>query len=114
LEKSVFANENGVLPSSATTSLEDFGPKQVKHPHANKISEVTGYSQGRETVLHGFRADSLISLWNEYLVMKVHNAIIVTFVHGCFWFVMYAHPMFMLHSLINHLLCANYSAQLHL
>jgi anaphase-promoting complex subunit 3 len=62
LKKSVFANENGVLPSSATASLEDFSPKQVKHPHANKISEVPGYSQGRETVLHGFRADSLISL----------------------------------------------------
>jgi anaphase-promoting complex subunit 3 len=27
LEKSVFANENGVLPSSATASLEDFSPK---------------------------------------------------------------------------------------
>jgi hypothetical protein len=39
LEKSVFANENRVLPSSVSANLEDFSPKQVKHPHANKTSE---------------------------------------------------------------------------
>jgi anaphase-promoting complex subunit 3 len=66
LEKLVFANENGVLPSSATASLDDFSTwllsRNTHHPHANKISEVPGYCQGRETALHGFRADSLISL----------------------------------------------------
>jgi hypothetical protein len=48
------------------------------------------------------------------MIMKVHDDIIVAFVHGCFWFGMYAHPVCMLHSLINRLLCVNYSVQLHL
>ncbi|GJN38849.1 hypothetical protein PR202_gb27927 [Eleusine coracana subsp. coracana] len=52
LEKSDFANENRVLPSSVSTSLEDFSPKQVKHLHANKTSEIHGYSHGRSTALH--------------------------------------------------------------
>jgi anaphase-promoting complex subunit 3 len=52
LEKSDFANENRVLPSSVSTSLENFSPKQVKHLHANKTSEVPVYSHGRATALH--------------------------------------------------------------
>ncbi|KAK3130845.1 hypothetical protein QOZ80_6BG0498730 [Eleusine coracana subsp. coracana] len=52
LEKSDFANENRILPSSVSTSLEDFSPKQVKHLHANKTSDIHGYSHGRSTALH--------------------------------------------------------------